>query len=186
MTRMFRLRSTLTRALGTAMLPVLLANLSVSGQTTLTEAQAKAAFVLNFARYVDWPATVFASAQAPLVACVIGRDTIGPALTALEGRPVKGRALKVRRGVAIDDMHGCHVVFIGEPEERRVVPVLRALANQPVLTVGDADRFIDVGGAIGLVAIDERLQFEINRSALEQAQLKASASLLKLARNINP
>jgi hypothetical protein len=35
------------------------------------------------------------------------------------------------------------------------------------------------------VISDNRLQFEINRSALEQANVKASASLLKLARNIN-
>ena len=153
-------------------------------QAPLTEAQAKAAFILNFARYVEWPATAFTSREAPVVACLIERSTLLGALGALEGRLVQGRPLKVRRSSGGDDLHGCHVVFIGEAEERRIVPLLRALASQPVLTVGDAERFIDLGGAIGIVAGDERLQFEVNRTALEQAQLKASASLLKLARSV--
>jgi hypothetical protein len=157
---------------------------SLSAQTTLTETQAKAAFILNFARYIEWPASAFASREAPVVACVVGRDTLGPALSALEGRPVQGRPLKVRRGVVPDDTRGCHVVFIGEAEERRIVPVLRALAGQPILTVSDTEHFIDIGGAIGIVAGDDRLQFEVNRTAIDQAQLKASANLLKLARNL--
>ncbi len=153
-------------------------------QPALTEAQAKAAFVLNFARYVEWPAASFASREAPVVACLVGRDTLGAALSALDGRPVQGRTLKVRRGVAADDMRGCHVVVIGDADERRVVPVLRALAGQPVLTVSDTEHFVDLGGGIGLLTADDRLQFEVNRGALEQAQLKASASLLKLARSV--
>ena len=155
-----------------------------SAQVPISEPQAKAAFVLNFARFVEWPATAFASREAPLVACVVGRDAIGPSLSALEGRQVQGRPMKVRRAVSAADTRGCHVVFVAETEERRVVPILRALADQPVLTVSDADGFVDLGGGIGLVSSDERLQFEVNRGALEQAQLKASASLLKLARNI--
>lgn len=140
--------------------------------------------VLNFARYVDWPATAFASVEAPVVACVWGRESVTAALTALESRPVRRRVLSVRRVAAAEQLHGCHVVFIGETEARHAVPVLRALVGLPVLTVGDGERFIDVGGMIGIVQGDERLQFEINRPALDQAQLKASASLLKLARNL--
>jgi nitrogen regulatory protein PII-like uncharacterized protein len=157
---------------------------TAAAEPTLTEAQAKAAFVLNFARYIEWPASAFPQRDTPVVTCLVGRDVLGAALAALEGRAVQGRPLKVRRGVAPDEMHGCHVVVIGDAEERRVVPILRALAGQAVLTVGDSERFIDLGGAIGIVAGDERLQFEVNRGALDQAQLKAGAGLLKLARNL--
>lgn len=153
-------------------------------QAALTEAQAKAGFVLNFARYVEWPASAFANKDAPVVACVQGRESVARALSALESRPVQGRALRVRRieGTA-DEARGCHVLFVGETEERRAALLLRALQGQAVLTIGDVDRFIDVGGAIGLIYGDERLQFEINRQTLEQHQLKASANLLRLARN---
>lgn len=175
------------RRLGTALalaLAVAWPGALVHGQPTLTEAQAKAAFVLNFARYIEWPASVFASPQAPLVVCLVGRDTLGPALAALDGRQVQGRAMKVRLRVVPDELRGCHLVFIGEAEERRSQTVLRALAGQPVLTVSDTDRFTESGGCVRIVLAEERLQFEVNRAALEQAQLKASASLLRLARNI--
>lgn len=157
---------------------------AVGAQPALTEAQAKAAFVLNFARYVEWPASAFANREAPVVACLVGRDALGAALAALDGRAVQSRTLKVRRGVPAEDLRGCHLVFIAESEDRRIVPIVRSVAGQPVLTVSDAERFIDIGGGIGLVFGDERLQFEVNRAALEQAQLKAAAPLLKLARNI--
>lgn len=154
------------------------------GQAVLSEAQAKAGFVLNFARYVEWPASAFTAKDAPVVACVQGRESVAKALSALESRPVQGRALRVRRvDGGADELRGCHVLFIGETDERRATLQLRAAQGQPILTIGDADRFIDLGGAIGLVYVDERLQFEINRQALEQQQLKASANLLRLARN---
>lgn len=151
----------------------------------LPEAQAKAAFVLNFARYIEWPEQVFTSRSAPLMICVIGRDTLGAPLTALESREVQGRPVRIRRAVPIDDVSGCHVAFISESEERHLAQTLHMLASQPVLTVSDVDGFIDAGGAIGIVRGEERLQFEINRNALDQAKLKASSLLLRLARNLS-
>ena len=151
---------------------------------SLSEAQAKAAFVLNFARYVEWPESRFDARDAPLLICLLGRDTVDRALAALENRQVQGRAVSARTVVSVEEARACHVVFIGASENRRLTVVLRGLAGQPVLTVGDTDGFIDAGGAIGLVYGDNRLQFEVNRQVLEQSQLKASANLLRLARNL--
>jgi hypothetical protein len=153
-------------------------------QPVVTEAQLKAAFVLNFARYVEWPASAFPARETPVQACVLGRETLAAALVDLESRPVQGRTLRVRRVATNDELRGCHVVFVGDGDDRRVAATLRALAGQPVLTVGDSDRFLDVGGAIAIVHGDDRLQFEISRPALERAGLKASAYLLRLARNL--
>ncbi|MBK7673872.1 MAG: YfiR family protein [Candidatus Accumulibacter sp.] len=156
----------------------------VAAQAAVSEAQAKAAFVLNFARYVEWPERVFAARDAPLLLCVLGRDEVATALNALEGRQVQGRPIAVRRLTSADEARPCQVLFIAESEARRLALVLRAVAGQPLLTVSDADAFIDAGGAIGIVRGDGRLQFEVNRLALDQAQLKASSNLLKLARNL--
>lgn len=156
----------------------------VAAQTAVSEAQAKAGFVLNFARYVEWPERVFAARDAPILLCVLGRDEVATALTALDGRQVQGRPIAVRRLANADEARPCQVLFIAESESRRLALTLRAVAGQPLLTVSDADAFIDAGGSIGIVRGDGRLQFEINRAALDQAQLKASSNLLKLARNL--
>ncbi|HLA35074.1 MAG TPA: YfiR family protein [Rhodocyclaceae bacterium] len=159
-------------------------NGATPAQTPLAESQVKAAFILNFARLVEWPERVFLSREAPVTICLLGRDTFGDALSALESRQVQGRPIKVRRNVTHDEARTCQVVFIAEADERHSGAAVRHLNKLPILTIGDIDGFIDTGGAIGLVTSDNRLQFEINRAALDQAQLKASAQLLKLARNL--
>ena len=156
----------------------------VYAQNGLSEAEVKAAFVFNFARLVEWPRRAFLAADSPLVICLLGRDPIEGALPALETKRVKERRVEVRSIAGIDDALACHVVYIGASETRRLAPMLHSLGGRPVLTISDAEAFIDLGGAIGLVYDDNRLQFDINRQTLVQAQLAASSSLLKLARTL--
>ena len=150
----------------------------------MSEAELKVALVYNFARFVEWPERAFASAEAPLHLCLIGGDRFGPAFATIEKRKVQGRALKLRIGITAEDSAGCHVAFIGELPARQLPPTLRQLTGRPVLTVSDIEGFIDQGGAIGIVPGEQRLQFEVNRNALDQAELRASSQLLKLARAV--
>lgn len=148
----------------------------------LDEAQVKAEFIYNFAKYIEWPAEAFISREQPLNVCAVGRDRLDQALSAIEGRLVRGRALEVRYAVPADALHNCHIVFIAQSEQRRAVQLVRGL-DGGTLTVSDIDDFVDIGGGIGLVRADDRIQFEINSGALARANLKASSQLLKLARN---
>lgn len=149
----------------------------------LSEIQVKAGYLYNFARYIEWPVEAFPGANAPFVLCVAGRDPFGQALQAIDGKPVQGRPLQVRRGVAVENLQGCHLAFFSDSEERRAVQALRWTGGA-LLTVSDIDGFIDVGGGIGLVYSDERIQFEVNLPVLQRAGLKASSQLLKLARHV--
>jgi hypothetical protein len=153
------------------------------GQQQLSDQQLKAAYVLNFIRYTEWPERTFAATDSPLVICVLGDPGIA-GLAGMAGKTIKGRPLQVRAAVSADDARGCHALFIPEADARRFVGTLRALQSTPVLTIGEADGFIDIGGMIGLVHFDNRLQFEVNLGVLQQAQLKASSQLLRLARNV--
>lgn len=168
-------------------LVIALAGSGASAQTApsaLSESQLKASLVLNFARYMEWPEAAFLTPTEPLQLCLLGRDTLGGALSALESKQVNNRPVRARIAMTIDEVRGCHVVFISDSEERRIVPLLRGLAERPVLTVSDISGFAEAGGGIGIVQGDTRLQFDVNRRALEQAKLKASSQLLKLARTL--
>ena len=150
----------------------------------LPESEIKAALVLNFARYVEWPAAALGGADAPYVICHMGQERLGAAFAALDGRMLKGRAVRVRVGVDPADARGCHLAFLADTPARGLMPVTRALATQGILTVSDLDGFIDAGGAIGIVPGEDRLQFEVNRDTLDRAGLTASSQLLKLARSL--
>jgi len=150
----------------------------------LSEAQVKAGFLYNFAKYIEWPGESFFSKDAPMWFCVAGRDPFGATIDSFDGKQIHGRPIVIRRVPSgSDDFRGCHILFVSDSEQRHLAPLLRS-AQGAVLTVSDIDGFIDMGGGIGLVNADERIQFEVNIGSLQRASLKASSQLLKLARNV--
>ena len=96
--------------------------LGASAQTELTESQAKASALFNFARYVEWPESAFATGEAPFVFCLAGRDSLAAVSSALQARTLHQRTTQVRRVFGSEDLRGCNVLFIGEAEERRMLP----------------------------------------------------------------
>jgi len=62
------------------------------------EYQVKAAYLLNFARFIEWPPTVFQAQNTPITVCVFGYDPIGNTLDeTLQGRSINNRQLLARR-----------------------------------------------------------------------------------------
>ncbi len=141
----------------------------------------KAAYLYNFAKFVEWPSGAFASADAPLSICIAGDNPFGGALDALSGKMVESRPVAVRHIPAATGLEKCHIVYIGRSEQGRFKAVLTKLARLPILTVGDIADFAQEGGMIGLVEAEQRIRFNINLAAARQANLKLSSQLLKLA-----
>jgi hypothetical protein len=145
------------------------------------EYQVKAAYLLNFTRYVDWPPSVFADTDAPLTLCVVGRDPFGEVLErTIAGRHTAGRPLRILRP---DRPAGdvCHVTFFGETTPPTREAWIAALEHEPTLTVGDGGDFARSGGMIGFVIRGETVRFEINVEAVRSAGLQISSRVLTLA-----
>lgn len=148
------------------------------------EYELKAAFIYNFAKYVDWPLESFPSKDSPVTLCILGRDPFSGGFGAIEGRLVHGRPFRVRRGADLEDIGTCNIAFVSDSVERRYAAVLRAVASLPILTISDIEGFAEAGGAVGLFMADGRLQFDANFATLQRANLKASSQALKLARTV--
>ncbi len=147
------------------------------------EYKVKAAFLYNFAKFVDWPAGAFADAKSPFNLCVLGEDPFGSALDqTVAGDSIGGRPIAVQRGAHLSELKGCHILFVSRSEEGRQRDIFAALHNGPVLTVGDSGSFLDAGGMIDFVIEGGKLRFEINRGAVDRSPLKISSKLLRLAR----
>jgi hypothetical protein len=150
-----------------------------------TEYQLKAVFLMNFAKFVEWPATAFRSAQSALTICVLGEDPFGHDLDdVVRGQVAGDRALAVRRLAQVQREDNCQVLFVSAAEKARTERVLAVLGNTPTLTVGEGDEFPAAGGVIGLLIEDNKVRFDVNLEAAERAGLKISSKLLKLARNV--
>jgi hypothetical protein len=162
----------------------LAAAISASAETApVGEYELKAAFLYNFTKFVDWPERAWPNPREPLQLCVLGKDPFGEVLDrTVEGTEVREHPLVVRRIESTRQAHGCHVVFVGADPESHLSRVLRDLADEGALTVGEADRFTAEGGMIAFRREGNRIRLEINVDAVQRAGLRMSSELLKLAR----
>jgi YfiR/HmsC-like len=148
------------------------------------EYQVKAAFLYNFAKFVDWPGEAFSSGSAPIVICVIGDDPFGGALDqAISGKTIGGRQLTAWRMKWGQDLRSCHILFISSSERQHLPQIIQSVRGSSVLTVGDVGQFNQQGGMIKFVLVANRVRFEINGWMAEEARLKISSKLLALAKS---
>jgi hypothetical protein len=146
------------------------------------EYQVKAAFLYNFTKFVEWPASRFPDATSPIVIAVLGRNPFGAELEAIvRERKVNGRGLVVKVIDSADAAASAHLLFVDAGVEDRLVGKMDALQKAGVLLVGESPRFIAAGGIINFTLEADKVRFQINPQAGEQAGLKISAQLLKLA-----
>jgi hypothetical protein len=147
------------------------------------EYQVKAAFLFNFAKFVEWPASSFSDATAPLRICVFGRDPIGEELRNIaKEKTVNGRKLEVSQVLDLQVARTCHILFIASSERTRLKQIFEGLRGSDALTVGDTKGFVEQGGMINFVLEHDRVQFEVNRKAAEESGLKISSKLLIVAK----
>ena len=149
---------------------------------TVDEYQVKAAFLYNFAKFVEWPPEAFRSPADPITICTLIRNPFGGALEeAVAGKTVAGRGFAIRELSGPSADCTCHMVFVGTSDRRRFQSILEKLKLPGVLTVGDAAGFAESGGVINFRLEDGKIRFEINIDAAAREHLKVSSKLLTLA-----
>ena len=145
----------------------------------------KAAFLYNFAKFLEWPPPSFAAPDAPYAICVLGQDPFGEDLDVAAGEnTVQGRRIVVKRIGDVKSASGCHILFVSNSERHKLPAIIGALSDSATLTVGEDGEFTRMGGCLRFFLAENRVRFEINLQATERARLKVSAKLLNLARVI--
>ena len=168
-----------------ALLPALAGTLLAAPEVSRagpSESEVKAAFVFQFARFIEWPPRNVPS-HDEFVACVVGSDSLGSVLrSVLSGKTVSRRPVAFREQVGEHQASDCDLVFIAGSERKRFGALREMLAAKGVLTVGDWPGFAAEGGVIGFYTDEDRVRFEVNVTAAQKAGLVISSQLLKLAR----
>jgi hypothetical protein len=143
-----------------------------------TEYEVKAAFLYNFAKFVEWPASA-----GSINLCVVGGDPFGTALDDIvRNKTIRGLPVKVLRLRTEEKAVACSIAFINAIHEGLERSILASLQSASTLTVGESPHFTLNGGAVRFFLEHDRVRFEINIDAVERAHLKISAQLLSLAK----
>lgn len=156
----------------------------------LSAYQVKAAFIYNFAKFVEWPPQSFPASDSPLILGVVGDDPMSKDVNALSGRTVGPHRIQVewfpvsRADLFIHDPPPCQILYILPSELLQAPAIIDGVRARHVLTICDGARsFERVGAAINLITTPEgKIRFEINIDAAKRAGLKIESPLLNLAR----
>ncbi len=147
------------------------------------EYEVKAAFLLNFARLVKWPAGALPADDSPIVVGVLGAEPFESAMKeGQQARPAGTHPVEIRQLTSSQDVSGCHIVFVTDGQAELADAVVRAASGRNVLTVGESSNFAATGGVITFFMEDKKLRFEINTRAADSAGLEISSRLLRLAK----
>ncbi len=148
----------------------------------LSETQVKALFLFNFTKYVEWPESAFASPTAPLIIGLLGDTELAePLRTLVAGKTVNGHPIVIEDKISADKATNCHILFLSTAEPKQLSALLPALRGQPVLAVGEHEKFTRLGGIVNFGWRDKKVRLEINTATAGQAQLKLSSKLLGVA-----
>ena len=165
----------------------LVMTMAAAGQSPrASEYEVKAAFLYNFAKFVEWPSQAFAGSSAALRICLLGRDPFGDALDSIVlDKTVAGHPIVRVQAPSPAEARACHVLFISRSEPETLKPILDRISDLPMLTVSESRDFLRLGGMINFVVEQDRVRFEINLDAAERHHLKLSSKLLAVARVVN-
>jgi uncharacterized protein DUF4154 len=158
----------------------LLGILTPCGSAELPEYQLKAAYLYNFAQFTAWPAGI----GKRLTLCVFGSDPFGADLDRLQDKLVGTHTLQVQRGVALGEVAGCQVLYISRDAVGSLPALLGRIGRKPVLIVTDSPGAARVGAMLNMTVAQNRVTFEANRRAANDAGLELSSRLLRLATEV--
>lgn len=147
-----------------------------------SEYQVKAAFLCNFAKFIEWPDESITDSNTTMNLFVLGEDPFGSDLDAIQGMAIRGRTLVIKRIKSLRDMHHCHMLFICDSEKDRLEQILKSLKGLSVLTISDQEGFGQRGVIINFYIRERKVRFEINMETAKRVGLKISSKLLQLGK----
>jgi hypothetical protein len=158
---------------------------SMDAQVAISANQLKAAYLLNFIKFVEFPQESMGNSMGPIVIGVVGEDPFEPYLQqAVAGKTLQGRNLVVRIYRSGDDLRAAQIIFISASEKKRIPQILSGLQGSGSVTVADIDGFLEQGGMVRFLSEGGQARFAINLNATSRENIKISSKLKAVARLI--
>lgn len=151
-------------------------------QSVDAERLVKAAYLYHFCTLVQWPATSFSAADAPLRVGILGDDELADDLQkVIASRPRAGHPIEVYK--LKRPRPDLQVLFVADSQRAVMASLLAPYRGTPVLTVTESENGLERGSIINFVPVQGSLRFEVSQQAANEAKLGISSRLLSVAWN---
>jgi hypothetical protein len=155
-------------------------------QGRVSESSVKAAYLFNFGKFVRFTPPEAAKDRQNFNICIVGSDPFGRTLDELTANErLDDKPVRIVRLKSTVEARDCAIAFISASEGGRVGSDLEFFRGQKVLTVSDSRDFLQHGGMIQFVTVDNHVRFAVNLDATRDAQLSLSSELLRVAISVN-
>jgi hypothetical protein len=152
----------------------------------LNEFEIKAYMLEKIIHFVEWPeSTNIDNTSRPFVIGVFGRTPFKEQLEVIYTHcRVKNKRVDVRTISNLEEIPGCHVLFISRAAKPRLFKIIDYARKKAILTVGDTRGFCKWGVHITLFFQRGNIVFNINESAIQASGLIPNYRLFKHAAKI--
>ncbi len=129
----------------------------------------KVVYFKSLSSYITWPKTAGLVQAMTFELCIIGKDSLNDYLHQAyynTNRPIKKKPVRIRQLNRIDEVAGCHLLFIGESESRNVSEILAFIKGKPILTVGETRGFLEKNGMIQFYMTGQKVKVKLSYPAV--------------------
>jgi len=144
----------------------------------------KAAFLLNFAKFINWPEESFQSDKKSFKICVLGDSPFGSSLSPFTSRSVCRKKIDLQYLSTVHQAESCQLLFVSASEKENFGIIQRTLGDRPIAMVSDIEGFAQSGGTIEFVSEENKLSFIINLRRAREQRLEIHSALLNLASEV--
>lgn len=153
-----------------------------------TEEMMKAVAFEKISMFIDWPLIADKnSISSDFVITVLGQNIFGTTLEELyKDKKIKNKKVTVNYLTADQIPGKCDMLFVSKMRIGDLKKVLTNIKGMPVLIISDTEGFAEAGCFINMYEFENKLRFEINQKAMQDAGFKIDYRLLRVSKVLNP
>ena len=157
----------------------------VTSSQTVEQQTVLAVLTFNIARFSQWPDSAFINKPLTLNLCVIGNNVVQQSFEKINNKVTNHKTVHVINLSRLRNLDQCHLLYISELKRNKLISLRTQLKELPVLTIGENMEFLQLGGMVGLLQVNGKIQLSINLAIIKQSGLLISSRLLKLAKIVD-
>jgi hypothetical protein len=141
------------------------------------DAKYKAMFIYNFTKQIEWPASV---KTGDFIICIVNQnDVLNNIKTLTSGRTVGAQPITVVGVKSVDEISKCHILYLSFADSKsdKLESAIAKLGATPALIVSDRPGALKNGSCINFLIVDDKIKFELNKTAVSERKLQISSQL---------
>lgn len=151
----------------------------VTVQAQQTDYKYHSIFIYNFTKYLQWPS---ANSSGDFVIGVVGNSPIISELEKMaESKTVGSRKIVVKRFASVEDVAPCQMLFVPHNQNRHLSEITAKARKSSTLVITESPGLAHKGSNINFVIKENKWRFELNKKAIDEANIKVSQELLSLS-----